>query len=246
MVKTISLITKFIVVAVSALLLASCNQVINLKSITGSGEVITENRTVTDDFKSIEVSNSIDLVVEQSDKVQITVEADDNLINSITTKIENGVLIISCDYDSFFDIESKKVTVKMPSIEALRASSASSVSSSNKLRGQEITVRASSAANIKLDLEYDRVDAKASSAGTIAMNGLTLSLNSTASSGSDIDADDLFSNEVIATASSGASITINPIVKLKAKATSGSSILYVKTPKSIERKTSSGGSIEKI
>tara|TARA_R110002124_G_scaffold163743_1_gene331143 strand:+ start:234 stop:974 length:741 start_codon:yes stop_codon:yes gene_type:complete len=246
MVKTISLITKFIVVAVSALLLASCNQVINLKSITGSGEVITENRTVTDDFKSIEVSNSIDLVVEQSDKVQITVEADDNLINSITTKIENGVLIISCDYDSFFDIESKKVTVKMPSIEALRASSASSVSSSNKLRGEEITVRASSAANIKLDLEYDRVDAKASSAGTIAMNGLALSLNSAASSGSDIDADDLFSNEVIATASSGASITINPIVKLKAKATSGSSILYVKTPKSIERKTSSGGSIEKI
>jgi hypothetical protein len=31
---------------------------------------------------------------------------------SITT-VENGVLIIACDYNSFINIESKKVTVKM-------------------------------------------------------------------------------------------------------------------------------------
>lgn len=246
MIKIITLITKLILVALATLLFASCNYNLNLKSITGSGNITKENRAVTDDFKSIEVANAIDLVVEQADKTEIIVEADDNLINGITTKIENGVLIIDCDYNSFLEVESKKVTVKMPFIEELKASSASSITSVTALKGEEIILRASSAANIKLDLEYDRVNAKASSASTIVMYGLALDLTTTASSGSEIEANDLLSNEVTAAASSGATITIHPIVNLKAKASSGGSILYAKTPKSIERRTSSGGSIDKI
>jgi hypothetical protein len=35
------------------------------------------------------------------------------IYKSITTTVENGVLIISCDYNSFINIESKKVTVKI-------------------------------------------------------------------------------------------------------------------------------------
>jgi hypothetical protein len=58
-------------------LFASCNQSINL-AITGSGHVTTENRTVQGEFKSIEVSNAIDLIIEQSNKTEIIV-ADDNL-----------------------------------------------------------------------------------------------------------------------------------------------------------------------
>jgi uncharacterized protein YaiI (UPF0178 family) len=60
-------------------LFASCNQSINLKAITGSGHVTTENRTVQGEFKSIEVSNAIDLIIEQSNKTEIIVTADDNL-----------------------------------------------------------------------------------------------------------------------------------------------------------------------
>lgn len=246
MIKIISLITKFIVVTLTALLLTSCNYNVNLKSITGSGDVVKENRTVTESFKSIEISNAIDLEIEQSDKTEIIVEADDNLISKIRTRIENGVLIIDCDYNSFLDVESKKVIVKMPLIEELKASSSSSISSNNTWKGEEIAIRASSAANIKLTLEFERVNAKASSAGTIVLYGLALDLNANSSSGSEIDADELLSNEVTAVASSGASITTHPIVKLNARSSSGGSIQYSKTPKSIEQKESSGGSIDKI
>jgi hypothetical protein len=109
MLKIITIITKYILVALTALLFASCNHSINIKSITGSGHVTTENRTVEGDFKSIEVSNAIDLIIEQSNNTEISVEADDNIQNSITTKVEDGVLIISCNYNSFINIESKKV-----------------------------------------------------------------------------------------------------------------------------------------
>jgi hypothetical protein len=63
------------------------------------------------EFKSI--SNAIDLIIEQSNKTEIIVQLM-IIYKSITTTVENGVLIISCDYNSFINIESKKVTVKMP------------------------------------------------------------------------------------------------------------------------------------
>lgn len=246
MLKIITLITKFILIALTALLFASCNQSLNIKAITGSGHVTTENRNVAGDFKSIEVSNGIDLIIEQSDKTEIIVEADDNLQNSITTTVENGVLIVACDYNSFIDIESKKVTVKMPVIEALRASSASTITGINALKSENITLRTSSAASMNLNVKSDNISCKSSSGSSINIEGLALNLEVTASSGSDIDANDLLANEVSAVASSGATISVHPIVSLKAKASSGSDINYNSTPKSIEKKSSSGGSIDKI
>jgi hypothetical protein len=246
MLKIIALLTKSILVALAALLFTSCNQSINMKSITGSGHVTTEKRTVEGNFKSIEVSNAIDLTIEQSDKTEITVEADDNLQKSITTKVENGVLIIACDYNSFINIESKKVTVKMPIIEALSASSASSITGINTLKSENIDLRISSAAKMSLNIESDHIECKASSGSSVMMVGMALDLKATASSGSDIDATKLLTNEVITAASSGAKISVHPIVRLKAKASSGASIYYNSVPKSIEKRSSSGGSIDKV
>lgn len=245
MLKIITIITKFILVTLTALLFASCNYSVNLKSIKGSGHVITENRTVEGEFKSIEVSNAIDLVIEQSEKKEIIVEADDNLQNSITTKVENGVLIVACEYNSFIDIESKKVTVKMPIIEELQASSASSIRSINALKGEKISLRSSSASTIDVKVASENIICKSSSGSSISIKGMALTLEAIASSGSTINAYELLTNDVIAKSSSGSSILIHPIVSLKAKASSGSSITYNITPHTIEKQSSSGGSIDR-
>jgi hypothetical protein len=52
------MITKFILIAL-VLLFASCNQSINLKAITGSGF------TTEKELYNKEVSNAIDLIIEQ-------------------------------------------------------------------------------------------------------------------------------------------------------------------------------------
>jgi len=243
MLKIITLITKFILVALTALLIASCNHSINLQSIEGSGNVTTERRNVEGDFKSIEVSNGIDLVIEQSNLTEIVVEADDNLQKHILTKVENGTLIISCDKNSFINTRSKKVRVKMPVIEQLEANSGASITSINTLKGENITLNTSSAATINLSLESDDINCDSSSGSTITINGMGLKMKANASSGSAIKAKNLFANQVNAEASSGATIQTHPIVSLDAEASSGGSISYNKIPKSIRKETNSGGSI---
>jgi hypothetical protein len=243
MLKIITLITKFILVALTALLFASCNHSINLNSIEGSGNITTEKRTVEGNFKSIEVNNSIDLVIEQSDKMEIVVEADDNLQKHITTKVENGTLVISFDKNSFSNAGSKKVTVKMPVIDELEATSSATITSKNTLKGENIRLNTSSAASIDINIESDIITCDSSSGSSITINGKALKMETTASSGSEINATKLLANEITADVSSGASINVHPIVTLLAEASSGGEISYDIQPKTIQKKTSSGGTI---
>lgn len=245
MLRIIALITKFILVALTALLFGSCNHFINLNAIEGSGNVTTENRIVEGEFVNVEVSNAIDLIIEQADKSEISVEADDNLQKHISTKVKNGTLIISCDKNSFINTRSKKVTVKMPNISQLEATSGATIISKNILKGENIKLNSSSAASIDVKVEADKITCDTSSGSSITVNGIALKMRTTASSGSKIDSQNLHANEVTAAVSSGASISVHPIVSLKAEASSGGSINYDIMPKSVQKKISSGGSIGK-
>ncbi|KFF05091.1 head GIN domain-containing protein [Flavobacterium reichenbachii] len=241
MIKIIIHITKFIIATITALLFASCN--FNINSVEGSGNVTTEKRIVQGEFKKVSVSNAIDLTIEQSDVTEITVEADDNLQKDITTKVENGTLYISCKFKSFHNVKMKRVTVKMPVLTKLEASSASSVNTGNTIKGEDITIEASSAATMNVNIESDYISSDSGSGSSINIEGKALKIKTSASSGSSINAEKLFANEVHAEASSGGTVNVHPIVSLKAEASSGGSIHYDITPKSIERTSSSGGSI---
>ncbi len=241
MIKIIIHITKFLIATITALLFASCN--LNMNTVEGSGNVTTEKRNVQGDFKNIKVSNAIDLVIEQAANYEVVVEADDNLQKDIVTEVENGTLVIKCKFNSFRNITVKKVTVKMPAIEQIDASSASTVSSKNLLHGESIELESSSAASINLNTEFDTISCNSSSGSSIGISGKALKITTSASSGSSIEAGNLLANDVDADVSSGAVTTVHPILNLKAEASSGGNINYNNIPKTINKRASSGGSI---
>ena len=243
MIKFITILTKFIVLTVIAILASSCNFNSNINSIRGNGNITTEKRTAEKDFKSIDVSYGIDVIVEQSENKSITVEADSNLQQYIKTEIENGVLVITSN-QSYNSSKTPKITVKMPVIEALQASSGSTIESANTLKGENITLNTSSAAEINVSIEADNISLDSSSGSNIIASGKALKLETSASSGSEINAKKLLVNNVISDVSSGASTNIHPIVSLKAEASSGGDINYDIIPKSIQKSISSGGSID--
>ena len=243
MLKLITLITKFIVAALMALLFSSCGHSINLgNGIKGSGNITTETRNVNQDFKKIEVSNGIKAIVEQSDNKSITVEADDNLQQHIITKIENGVLKIESD-ESYNTTETPVVKIKIPAINGLSTSSGSEITSLGTLITENIDVESSSGSQIKIAVEADAIKIESTSGSSIEVGGKALKAATSSSSGSTIDAKNLMTNEVISQSSSGSNTSVYPIVKLDAKASSGSSISYHKIPKTISKEESSGGSV---
>ena len=243
MIKLITLITKFIIAAIMALLFSSCVHSINLgDKIKGNGNITTETRVVNQDFKNIEVSHGIRVIVQQSDNKSITVEVDDNLQQHIITKIENGVLKIEAD-ESYNTSETPVVNVKMPIINGLDTSSGSEITSSGVLITENINVKSSSGSQINISVEADAIKLESTSGSHIEASGKALKLETSSSSGSKIEAKNLMTNEVISESASGSSTSVFPILKLQAKASSGSNISYHKIPKTLSKKESSGGSI---
>lgn len=239
MIKIIIHITKFIIATITALLFASCNFV---NTIEGSGNVTKEKRMVQGDFKKVSVNNAIELVIEQAAVTEIVVEADDNIQNDIKISVHNGTLEIHSEHGNFSNA-TRRVIVKMPIIDKIEASSAATVKSQSVIEGQNIELETSSAANMDVNVESDNISLDSGSGSSINIEGKALTLKTSASSGSTIDAKRLLANEIDADASSGASLNIHPIVRLKAEASSGASINYDTTPKIIEKNTNSGGSI---
>lgn len=246
MVKFIVFCTKVITVTLVAILFSSCH-VRDLRignGIDGNGNVIKQNRNVETNFTKVDVSRGLIVIVEQSNTNFVEVEADENLQSHITTRVEKGTLFITTDQD-IDEASAKNIYVKLPVLTDITVSSGSSVNSRNVLTGTDISIKTSSGSEADLNLEYDSIKSKASSGSSINIKGKALMLDTDTSSGSSFEAKNLLVNDVVAEASSGSSIEVHPILKLTGKASSGSSINYNSSPKTVTKNESSGGSVSK-
>jgi hypothetical protein len=245
MVKVIVFCIKFIITILISLVFASCGSNV-FNGIKGNGNVQKETRNISEKFTKVSVNRGIEVVVEQSEAVVVEVQADQNLLSHITTKVENGTLVVTSD-ENIYSAEVEIVHVKMPVIEGLETTSGSNIKTNGVLKSTldvtEIRVSSSSGSEIEANLEFDSINAASSSGSNINLSGKALKIRTTSSSGAEINADSLLANEVTAESTSGSSTEVHAAVKLVAKASSGASIDYSGSPKNISKEETSGGSI---
>ena len=189
------------------LTLASCNANLNLgDGIDGSGNVVTEKRTIEAPFTKIDASTGVEVIVEQGATTEVEVEVDDNLMEHIVTRVENGTLIVKID-GNINTMESAIVRVSTKTIEGLESSSGATVRSKNTLKGTILALKSSSGSTINTDLEYEKVSSESTSGSEIKVSGKALALDTKSSSGSEIEAQDLAANEITAQSTSGSNTT---------------------------------------
>jgi hypothetical protein len=242
MIRVIVHVTKAVVAVITALLFFSCGLDSNFKKIDGNGNVVTKNRDVKEDFKSVSASNGLEVIIEQGVDKAIIVEADDNLQQHIKTEISGGELKITADVN--IGSGSKKVFVRMPTIEKIASESEASVTNKNVLRAETLDLSSESGSSLNVTIEAERVNCESSSGSGIKINGTANKLYTKSASGSSIDAKKLSAKEVTSEASSGSSTTVNAVESLSADAASGGKIRYTTTPEELNQQSDSGGSVQ--
>jgi Putative auto-transporter adhesin, head GIN domain len=231
---------KYISFVAIVCFLSSC-----MFSKKGSGNIVTNTRTVSA-FTDVAVSTSIDVDVQQGAETSVIVEADDNIINLIETKVVNGELKIGLKGGTNIRNATLKVHVVSPLYKSFSSSSSSEIIGKTTITSlNKINVKASSSSKIELQLEAPSIEVKASSSADIDVEGRTKDLNVDASSSASIIANNLKAENVTAEASSSSDISIFASVKLQAKATSSADIIYTGGVVNAEVKTSSSGTITK-
>jgi hypothetical protein len=241
MIKVFVHIAKAIIAIAASLLFFSCG----FERVNGDGNVITQPRNVADGFTKISVSGGIEVYIAQGNKPGISVEADSNLQEHIKTSVSGGTLTIKTDVN-IGDADAKKVTVTLPKIESVESGGGALVKSTTVLKGNAITVSSSSGSSLEVAIEAESIKGESSSGSNLKINGRATNLESNGSSGATLDARNLTLVNSNSNASSGGTIFINVSEKLKANASSGGKIYYVKTPVDLSKTVSSGGIVENI
>ncbi len=210
----------------------------------GSGDIISENRTV-DNFTGLTVSNDFEVEVKIGPVTTVKVEADDNIMKYIEIKESGGVLKIKTKRMNNFVNTHMKVYITAPVITNIKASASANVEVIGVLKSSEkLVFKASSSGTIKATVDAPEVDIDASSASTVKLEGKTKNCKTEASSGANIIASNLLSENTTVQASSGGEVAVYASVNLKVNASSGANVRYYGNA-SITQELSSGASLNK-
>ncbi|WP_430467797.1 head GIN domain-containing protein [Winogradskyella ouciana] len=238
-----STLVRVVVTSILSILLLSCDFSMNFgEGVDGNRNVVTQERTISNDFESIKVSQGLDLYITQSNDVSLNVEADENLHDLIMTETENGVLRIYTT-ENIRRAASRRINLNIVDISAIKATSGSDVYSTNTIDVDELELNCTSGADIRLDVNTTTLNCHSTSGSDIKLTGTTKTLIAEATSGSDIEASGLNAETSKVKATSGADISVNTSKELTARATSGADIRYSGSPEKVDKSDSSSGSV---
>jgi hypothetical protein len=139
----------------------------------GSGSVVTEDRSI-DSFDSIELSSAASVTYTQSTSGSLQIEAEDNLINSIETKVENGILKI---YDKktqcFTNTLPIRISVGSENISKISILGSGKVTSTNTIKTESLELVIMGSGDIDTAVQSKSINAEIPGSGTIRLGGNT-------------------------------------------------------------------------
>ena len=211
--------------------------------IQGNGNVVSDDRNISSNFSGIKVSQGIQVHISQGNETELTVEADENIIDLLITEIDGDILKIY--FEKNVNRATRNVYLTIDKLNSIRTSSGANVKNDGVFKTKTLSLDSSSGSHISLDLNVSEITASASSGADIELSGSSEEFRSNASSGSHIDAEKLNSKMATANVSSGANINVYASQELNADASSGGDIDFYGNPDIVNKSKSSGGSISK-
>ena len=234
-------IQLYVILASIILLISSCWFI--GPSVKGNGNVTEEIRQL-EEFNQIEVSRGMNVYITQGSPAKVVVIADNNLHEVIETKVESGILKIFVNENIRWAKE-KKVMVTIEKLTSVEASSGSNVYSQTQIMSENLELKATSGANLKMDVNVRYLKTDCSSGANVKISGLAKEAELKGSSGANLKGQGLKADKCKMQASSGGNVFATVTEQIDAKASSGGNIVYYGEPTSTEIDCSSGGNVHR-
>lgn len=234
---------KLTILAIALLLSLPCCYIDGWnQSISGNGRVVDETRDITG-FTGVHVSSGIDVYLSQGSSFEVRVEADENLQEVILTEVEGKMLVVKTDRVSIRNAKSKKVYVTLPELSSLKISSAGDCEGQTPFSCEDLRISVSSAGDLSLEVEADRIDLDISSSGDASLAGSAEVFDVSLSSAGDLNAFDLIAGKVDVNVSSAGDARVHATEEISATASSAGNIYYRGDARVVHSNSSSAGNI---
>ena len=216
------------------------------KRIHGNGNIKTVERSVSP-FKEVEANGNIKLIVTQGDLKPVRIESDENLLSyievlqegdHITIQPRSGVnLIPSGDLN---------VYVTSPNYKSIEVSGSSDIVGQNKISSsEELSLNASGAGDIQMEVDAPKVSAGISGSGSVKLKGEAKDFDVDLSGAGHAYCFDLLTENTTVSISGAGSAQVYASVKLSANVSGAGNISY-KGNASVSQEISGAGSVNKV
>ncbi len=208
-----------------------------------------EKRTIKP-FHAIKVGDGIDLYLSQSTEESVAASASrDEFLGRLKTEVEDGVLKIYYDRESFADWTSSgkklKVYVSFKSLNQLTATAGSLVKVNGKIKEETLRLFLKSGAQFKGTVEAGKLIVETESGSSSTLSGSAGIFNVSANSGARMRAYDLAAGKADIRSTSGAKVEVTVQEEMKLYSSSGGSIYYKGKGKISEVSTNIGAVIRR-
>jgi hypothetical protein len=190
--------------------------------LRGSGTAATQPREVGE-FRAVSIRSCADARIHVGAPASVGVTADDNLIDHVLTRVEDGVLVIDFDRGSYRFRSPLVVEIGTPSLEALRISG-SGDAVIDGLNGGALELDISGSGNIAARGTVDTLMVGISGSGDLELYGLRARVAQVSISGS-------------------GDVQLDVVERLTAQVSGSGDVRYRGSPQ-VQRGVSGSGSIE--
>ncbi len=198
----------------------------------GSGTVITETRAVAD-FTGIELSYPARVTITQGESASLRIEAEDNLLPGLQTRVRNGQLEIFYDVDNGKHVNPTKmvqINIVVKDLNEVDFSSAGELNIDG-LETDELDISVSGAGSLDVnDLTTKQLTVNLSGAGSVTMSGTADQVDLSISGFGSFNGKDLQSQTASVALSGAGSATVWVEEKLDAHVSGVGSVNYYGSP----------------
>jgi MFS family permease len=213
--------------------------------ITGSGNVITENRPVSG-FDHVRMEISGNLEIQQGASESLTVSGEDNILPLLATDVSGSELVIK--FKPFTNIKTNRpiqINLTTKNLKELDYSSSGKVTIKPITTG-DFRLTLSSSGDVEIEeIQADKITANLSSSGDIRVKGNARQLDLQLSSSGSFQAGDLQVQDAIVRLTSSGDVTVWVVEDLEVRISSSGNVTYYGNPSINQSITSSGDLISK-
>lgn len=156
----------------------------NIIPVKGYGPSVDKKINVSD-FKGIDVSGGFDVILVQGNTEALTLTAQENLFEYITTRVENGILKIYTHHN-IWSTRPMKARITFKDIKDLKVSGGGDAYSETPMNVETLEVSLSGGGDFKSEINTEQLRCRMSGGGDAEINGKINEYNINISGGGDL------------------------------------------------------------
>ena len=196
--------------------------------IIGSGVLVTREIDASD-FDAVEARSAFKVDIYRSESYQVSITADDNVIDNVEATVQGGVLRLAMVPGSYTNA-TFRAKIGLPSLRSLDLSEATTATVSGFESQEDASFRLSGASKLMGRMEAGAVNLRSGEASVVSLGGTAESLTMDASGASEVNLGDWVADSAAATMKGASRATLNVTGRLDAELREASTLYYVGSP----------------